>query len=105
MTPAPDGGVGPHSNLANNLFASGCDSLRPTISCGTRHLPSSSWPSRLVATAEADRLNISPCGRNLWLLGIWLEQNVLKKIPFQDRYNEFTDELTNPLVPERCLER
>jgi hypothetical protein len=43
--------------------------------------------------------------RNLWLLGIWLEQNVLKKIPFHDRYKEFTDELTNAHVPELCLER
>src|SRR5262249_42720210 len=43
-------------------------------------------------------------GRNLWLLGIWLE-NVLKKIPFHHRYKEFTDELTNAHVPELCLER
>jgi len=43
--------------------------------------------------------------RNLWLLGIWLEQNVLKKIPLHDRYKEFTDELTNAHVPELCLER
>jgi len=32
-------------------------------------------------------------------------QNVLKKIPFHDRYKEFTDELTNAQVPELCLER
>jgi hypothetical protein len=44
-------------------------------------------------------------GRNLWLHGIWLEQNVLKKIPFYDRYKEFSDEFTNAHVPELCLER
>jgi hypothetical protein len=61
-------------------------------------------PSRLVATAEEDRLNISPCAvRNLWLLGIWLE--LLKKIIPHDRCKEFTDELTNAHVPELCLER
>jgi hypothetical protein len=43
-------------------------------------------------------------GRNLWLLGIWLE-HVLKNIPFHDRYKEFTDELTHAHVPELCLER
>jgi hypothetical protein len=43
-------------------------------------------------------------GRNLWLLGIWLE-HVLKKIPFHHRYKEFTDELTSAHVPELCLER
>ena len=43
-------------------------------------------------------------GRNLWLLGIWLE-HVLKKIPFHHRYKEFTDELTNAHVLELCLER
>jgi hypothetical protein len=42
-------------------------------------------------------------GRNLWLLGIWLE--LLKKIPFHDRCKEFTDELTNAHVLELCLER
>jgi hypothetical protein len=44
-------------------------------------------------------------GRNLWLLGIWVEQNVLEKIPFYYRYKEFTDESTNAHVPELCLER
>src|SRR5262249_49110854 len=44
-------------------------------------------------------------GRNLWLLGIWLEQNVLKKIPFHHRYKEFTDELTYGHVPDLCVER
>src|SRR5262249_28277325 len=43
-------------------------------------------------------------GRNLWLLGIWLE-HVLKKIAFHDRYKEFTDELANAHAPELCLER
>src|SRR5215471_3928790 len=33
-----------YSNLANNLFASPCDNLRPIIAFGTRHLRSSSWP-------------------------------------------------------------
>jgi hypothetical protein len=47
----------------------------------------------------------SSAGRNLWLLGIWVEQNVLKKIPFYHRYKELTDELTNAHVPELCLER
>ena len=49
--------------------------------------------------------HLAMAGRNLWLLGIWLEQNALKKIPFHDRYKEFTDELTNAHVPELCLER
>jgi hypothetical protein len=49
--------------------------------------------------------HLAIAGRNLWLLGIWVEQNVLKKIPFHDRYKEFTDELTNAHVPELCLER
>jgi len=63
------------------------------------------WIDEEYRPAE-DRLNISPWpGRNLWLLGIWLEQNVLKKIPFHDRYKEFSDELTNAHVPELCLER
>jgi hypothetical protein len=35
----------PHPRLANNLFASSCDNLRPIIAFGTRHLRSSSWPS------------------------------------------------------------
>jgi hypothetical protein len=48
--------------------------------------------------------HLAMAGRNLWLLGIWLE-HVLKNIPFHDRYNEFTDELTNAHVPELCLER
>jgi hypothetical protein len=42
-------------------------------------------------------------GRNLWLLGIWLE--LLKKIPFHDRCKEFNDELINAHVLELCLER
>jgi hypothetical protein len=44
-------------------------------------------------------------GRNLWLLGIWLEHVLKKIIPFHHRYKEFTDELTNAHVPELCLER
>src|SRR5262252_4280349 len=41
-----DSGYGKlHSNLANNLFASSCDSRRPIISFATFHLPGSSWPS------------------------------------------------------------
>jgi hypothetical protein len=48
--------------------------------------------------------HLAMAGRNLWLLGIWLE-HVLKKIPFHHRYKEFTDELTNAHVPELCLER
>jgi len=48
--------------------------------------------------------SVSSAGRNLWLLGIWLE-HVLKNIPFHDRYKEFTDELTNAHVSELCLER
>src|SRR5262249_37474169 len=34
-----------HSNLANNFFASSCDSRRPIICFATFHLPGSSWPS------------------------------------------------------------
>src|SRR5262245_34039006 len=34
-----------HSNLANNLLASSCDSRRPIICFATFHLRSSSWPS------------------------------------------------------------
>ena len=34
-----------HPNLANNLFASCCDSRRPTISFAIFHLLASSWPS------------------------------------------------------------
>jgi hypothetical protein len=48
--------------------------------------------------------SVSSAGRNLWLLGIWLE-HVLKNIPFHDRYKEFTDQLTNAHVAELCLER
>jgi hypothetical protein len=48
--------------------------------------------------------HLGMAGRNLWLLGIWLE-HVLKTIPFHHRYKEFTDELTNAHVPELCLER
>jgi hypothetical protein len=48
--------------------------------------------------------HLAMAGRNLWLLGIWLE-HVLKKVPFHDRCKEFTDELTNAHVPELCLER
>jgi hypothetical protein len=48
--------------------------------------------------------HLAMAGRNLWLLGIWLE-HVWKKIPCHDRYKEFTDELTNEHVPELCLER
>src|SRR5215467_14304863 len=33
------------ASLANNLFASSCDSRRPIISFATFHLRSSSWPS------------------------------------------------------------
>jgi len=58
-----------------------------------------------VATAKEDRLNFAMAARNLWLFGIWLEQNVFKKIPFHHRYEECTDELTNAHVPELCLER
>src|SRR5262249_40734923 len=42
---AVHGGLALHSNLANNLFASSCDSRRPIISFATFHLPGSSWPS------------------------------------------------------------
>jgi hypothetical protein len=49
--------------------------------------------------------HLAMAGRNLWLLGIWLEQNVLKKILFHNHYNEFTDELANAHVPELRLER
>jgi hypothetical protein len=49
--------------------------------------------------------HLAMAGRNLWLLGIWVEQNVLEKIPFYYRYKEFTDESTNAPVPELCLER
>src|SRR6516225_4659979 len=45
MTPAEWRCCGPHSNLANNLFASACDSRRPIISFATFHLRSSSLPS------------------------------------------------------------
>jgi len=44
-TPNPEGEVveqADYSNFANNLFASSCDNLRPTISFATFHLPSSS---------------------------------------------------------------
>jgi hypothetical protein len=55
--------------------------------------------------ARRARGALAMAGRNLWLHGIWLEQNVLKKIPFHDRYKEVSDELTNAHVPELCLER
>src|SRR5215471_133890 len=42
---APMLGEAAHSNFANNLFASACDSRRPIIACGTFHLLGSSWPS------------------------------------------------------------
>jgi hypothetical protein len=45
----------------------------------------------------------SSAGRNLLLLGIWLE-HVLKNIPFHDHQKEFTDKRTNAHVPELCLE-
>src|SRR5262249_50083777 len=45
------------------------------------------WPSRLVATVgRRSPEHLAMAGRNLWLLGIWLKQNVLKKVPFHDRY-------------------
>src|SRR5262244_939600 len=34
------------------LFASSCDSRRPTISFGTRHLLGSSWPSALIQASN-----------------------------------------------------
>ena len=40
------------SNLANNRFASACDSRRPIISFGTRHLPGNSWPSANLRRTE-----------------------------------------------------
>ena len=79
----------------SSVLSAGCWTAWPDL--GER------WPSRLVATAAEDRLNTY--GRNLWLLGIWVEQNVLEKIPFYYRYKEFTDESTNAHVPELCLER
>ena len=42
------GAVVLYPNLANNLFASSCDSRRPTISFATLHLPGSSWPSHVA---------------------------------------------------------
>jgi len=60
------------------------------------------------AGGDGDRRSpehLAMAGRNLWLLGIWVEQNVLEKIPFYYRYKEFTDESTNAHVPELCLER
>src|SRR6516225_548752 len=53
MTPAQWRCCGPHSNLANNLFASACVSRRPTISCATFHLRGSSWPSVKSASSRA----------------------------------------------------
>ena len=71
--------------------------------------PGLAWrPVAFSAGGDGDRRSparLAIAGRNLWLLGIWLEQNVLKKIPLHDRYKEFTDELTNAHVPELCLER
>jgi hypothetical protein len=43
------------SHLANNLFASSCDNLRPIISFGTCHLRSSSWPSVNVPSSNPAR--------------------------------------------------
>ena len=42
------------SNLTNNFFASSCDSRRPIISFGTRHLRSSSWQSVNVPRFRLD---------------------------------------------------
>jgi endonuclease YncB( thermonuclease family) len=56
-------GVVPHSSFANNLFASSCDNRRPTISFGTRHLRSSSWPSPLdpgqVEIVDGDTIRVA----------------------------------------------
>src|SRR5262249_42306538 len=81
--------------------------LAPTLDA-RRRVGATSW--LVVAFSpggDGDRRSpehLAPAGRNLWLLGIWLE-HVLKKIPFHHRYKEFTDELTNAHVPELCLER
>jgi len=61
--------------------------------------------NRFAVSVSRFGFAVGTAGRNLWLLGIWVEQNVLKKIPFYHRYKEFTDELTNAHVPELCLER
>jgi hypothetical protein len=45
----------PYSNLANNLFASACDNLRPIIAFGTRILRSSSWPSVKLALIQVGK--------------------------------------------------
>src|SRR5262249_35648408 len=48
----------PHSNFANNLFASACDSRRPIISFATFH-----WRSKLVACIrKTNRSEAAPLG-------------------------------------------
>src|SRR5262249_52567704 len=49
-----------YSNLANNLFASSCDSRRPIISFATFHLRSSSWPSVNVPSSSLARASDHP---------------------------------------------
>jgi len=68
--------------------------------------PASCWHRGAISgdgNSEIQDGYVALAGRNLWLLGIWLE--LLKKIPFQDHFEEFADELTNAHVPELCLER
>jgi hypothetical protein len=65
-----------------------------------RCLPASSSGLRCTLGTSA---SASSAGRNLLLLGIWLE-HVLKNIPFHDHQKEFTDKRTNAHVPELCLE-
>ena len=79
----------------------------PALSLALGFPASSLLVAAFSAGGDGDRRSpehLAMAGRNLWLLGIWLE-HVVKKIPFHDRYKKFTDELTNAHVEELCLER
>jgi len=46
--------------------------------------------------------HLAMAGRNLWLLGIWVEQPLKKILPYH-RCDEFTDEPTHAHIPKLCL--
>jgi hypothetical protein len=46
--------------------------------------------------------HLAMAGRNLWLLGIWVEQPLKKILPYH-RCDELTDEPTHAHIPELCL--
>ena len=61
----------------------------------------------VVCSAGGDGGRRSPehlamAGRNLWLLGIWVEQPLKKILPYH-RCDEFTDEPTHAHIPKLCL--